>query len=200
MNLTHAWHRFERAVQPRIRRLTAKGTLRSASTLSFHRAGLTQHYKRYTWHRGTTHLSRHGAYSELFCHHCPWQTALTSPMAPMPLDEPTSLKRKATTADLDAPVAKKQAVLHHHRFTWLPTEADRHQVAPLDKPSLDAILERTITLALGAVGFAGAQDGIIEAFRVEVEECTGMPFSGTSDCADSHRYAPPFWRRQAVNA
>lgn len=118
----------------------------------------------------------------------------------MPLNDPMSLKRKATTTDFNAPVAKRPAVLHHHRFVCVPTAADRHQIAPLDKPSVDALLERTIALALGAVGFAGAQDGIIEAFRVEVEECTRMLILGISDCADSHRYAPPLWRRQAVNA
>ena len=121
-------------------------------------------------------------------------------MAPMPLDDPTSLKRKGTTADFDAPVAKRQAVLRHHRFVWVPTEADRQQVAHLDKPSVDALLERTIALALGAVGFAGAQDGIINAFRVEVEECMRMLRSGIIECADFHRYAPPLWPCQAVNA
>ena len=130
----------------------------------------------------------------------PVADSIDTAMAPMPLDNPTTLKRKATTAEFDAPVAKRKAVVHHHQFTWSPTEVDRHQIAPLDKPSVDALLERTLALALGAVGFAGVQDGIIGAFRVEVEECTRMLLSGISDCADSHRYASTFWRRQAVNA
>ena len=97
-------------------------------------------------------------------------------MAPMSFNDVTSLKRNSTTANFDAPAAKKQnrGPLIHHRLNWLPTEAERHQRAPQDGESMDTLLDRAITLALEAVGFAGADPRAIQAFRLEVEECRHM--------------------------
>ncbi|KAG7001388.1 hypothetical protein G7Y79_00032g067410 [Physcia stellaris] len=93
-------------------------------------------------------------------------------MAPMSFNDVTSLKRNSTTANFDAPAAKKQnrGPLIHHKLNWLPTEAERHQSAPQDGESMDTLLERAIILALEAVGFAGADPRAIQAFRLEVEE------------------------------
>ena len=124
-------------------------------------------------------------------------------MAPMPFDTTTmSLKRNATTANFDAPVAKKQnrGPLRHHRTTWRPTQAERDQAAPLAEESVDFLLERTIALALEAVGFAEADPCAIQAFRAEVEECMRIAFIAYCDGANSGRHVPLSGRHQRIYA
>ena len=115
-------------------------------------------------------------------------------MAPLPSNDLTPLKRNSTTANFDAPAAKKQNrdSIRHHRPLWPPTQAIRDQTAPHDGESVDALLERSIVLALEAVGFAGADPRALQAFRLEVEECRRMPVIGYQDRADAHRYASFF--------
>lgn len=122
-------------------------------------------------------------------------------MAPIPSNDMTSLKRNSTTANFDAPAAKKQnrGSIRHHRPFWPPTQAIRDQTAPQDGESVDTLLERSIVLALEAVGFAGADACALQAFRLEVEECRRMAVVGYRDGADARRYASFFGRRQAVH-
>lgn len=93
-------------------------------------------------------------------------------MAPMAIDLP-SLKRTATTADLEPSVAKKQNLGHlrHHRPTW-----DLNRLRKLDPPCLEedsvhSLLTRSIALALNAVGFEAAEPLAIESFGAEAHEC-----------------------------
>ena len=94
-------------------------------------------------------------------------------MTPMPIDDMKFLKRNSTTANLDTPVAKKlnYGPLRHHKPLWLNTQAERDRAAPLDAESFDCLLERSIALALEAVGFADAEPRALESFREATEEC-----------------------------
>ena len=91
----------------------------------------------------------------------------------MAVDEAHSLKRNSTTANLNFPLTKKHHFrsVRHHKLTWVADEAIRHQSPPQDEESVQALLARSITLALEAVGFQGADSTVIEAFRAETEEC-----------------------------
>ena len=91
----------------------------------------------------------------------------------MAVDDAHSLKRNSTTANLDFPPTKRQHFrsVRHHKLTWVADEAIRHQSPPQDEESVQALLARSITLALEAVGFQGADSTVIEAFRAETEEC-----------------------------
>lgn len=96
-------------------------------------------------------------------------------MAPMTVEDIRSQKRNSTTADFDLPPAKKQHLRHvrHHKLTWQPDEAIRRQTSPQDEESAQALLARSIALALEAVGFEGVDPMAIESFRAEAEECAG---------------------------
>ncbi|KAL8789798.1 MAG: hypothetical protein Q9195_006632 [Heterodermia aff. obscurata] len=93
-------------------------------------------------------------------------------MAPIPSNDVAPLKRNSTTANFDAPAAKKQnrGSVRHHRPFGPPTQDIRDQTAPQHGEVVDAVLERSIVLALEAVGFAGADPRALQAFRLEVEE------------------------------
>ena len=94
-------------------------------------------------------------------------------MAPMAIDDLRSEKRNSTTADFDLPSTKKQRSRppRHHKLIWGPTEAIRQQACLQDEESAQALLMRSIALALEAVGFEGADPVAIESFRAETEEC-----------------------------
>ena len=94
-------------------------------------------------------------------------------MAPMAVDYTHSLKRTSSTADFHLPNNKKQHVrpTHHHKLAWVADELIRRQEPPQDEGSVHSLLTRSITLALEAVGFQGADPLAIDSLRLETEEC-----------------------------
>lgn len=100
-------------------------------------------------------------------------------MAPMALDDLPSSKRNSTAAEFDLPPAKRQNFqrIRHHKLTWSPDDDVRRQEYPQDEESVQALLSRSVALALEAVGFDGADPLAIEAFRAEAEECTELMLS-----------------------
>ncbi len=92
----------------------------------------------------------------------------------MTANDVRSQKRNSTTANFDLPPTKKQHFRHgrHHKLTWRPDEAIRRRLPAQDEESAQALLTRSIALALEAVGFQGADSVAIESFRAETEECT----------------------------
>lgn len=97
-------------------------------------------------------------------------------MAPMAIDGHSS-KRTSTTAEFETPVAKKQNFDHvrHHKISWDLSKSLRFETPCQDEEAMQALLTRSITLALDAVGFEAAETTAIESFRINVEECV-IPF------------------------
>lgn len=93
-------------------------------------------------------------------------------MAPMAIDG-HSFKRTSTTARFETPIAKKQNTgsLRHHKTSWDISRSKRLETSCQDDEAIQALLTRSITLALDAVGFGAAEPTAIESFRVNVEEC-----------------------------
>ena len=93
-------------------------------------------------------------------------------MAPMAIDG-HSFKRTSTSADFETPIAKKQNIgsLRHHKASWDLSRSKRRETSCQDDEVIQALLTRSITLALDAVGFEAAEPSAIESFRVHVEEC-----------------------------
>ena len=93
-------------------------------------------------------------------------------MAPIFPDDAHMLKRSSSAAGLDLPQSKKQ--LRHHGLRWrqeLPGPLD----APFqDDEAVQALLTRSIGLALEAVGFESADPVAVESFRALAEECKSM--------------------------
>ncbi|MCJ1468012.1 hypothetical protein MMC07_006638 [Pseudocyphellaria aurata] len=83
-----------------------------------------------------------------------------------------SFKRTSTTAEFETPVAKKQnfGPLRHHKPSWDLSRSGRLETPCQDELAMQALLTRSITLALDAVGFEAAESTAIESFRVSVEE------------------------------
>ncbi len=82
-------------------------------------------------------------------------------------------KRSATQAEFEGPPSKK---LNHkssslHRARWDPQRAHRKKATLQDTEIAQAMLTRSIGLALKAVGFDGAAPEAVESFRLEVETC-----------------------------
>ena len=97
-------------------------------------------------------------------------------MAPMAIDG-HSFKRTSTAANFETPIAKKQNIgsLRHHKPSWDLSRSKRREISCQDDEAIQALLTRSITLALDAVGFEAAEPTAIESFRVNVEECA-IPF------------------------
>lgn len=93
-------------------------------------------------------------------------------MAPMAVDG-RSFKRTSTTAEFENSVAKKQnfGPLRHHKPSWDLSRSGRFETPCQDELAMQAMLTRSITLALDAVGFEAAESTAIESFRANVEEC-----------------------------
>ena len=92
----------------------------------------------------------------------------------MALDNIHPLKRSSSTADFDIPFSKKQQFqsLRLHRPAYPPNQPiDKHSSCQ-DEPSIQALLSRSIGLALETVGFESADPVAVESFRAEAEECT----------------------------
>ena len=97
-------------------------------------------------------------------------------MAPMAIDGHSS-KRTSTTAEFETPVAKKQNIgrSRHHKPSWDPSRSRRLETPYQDEEAMQALLIRSITMALAVVGFEAAEPTAIESFRADVEECA-IPF------------------------
>ena len=101
-------------------------------------------------------------------------------MAPMATTyTPKFLKRPAPPpdsiiADQSAqPALKKfkQSRFRYRRSKYDVQRAYRQDVGIQDEKRVQDMLTRSITLALEAVGFAGAEAEAVETFRIETEEC-----------------------------
>ena len=82
-------------------------------------------------------------------------------------------KRSAPCEPSGLPPFKKQNRGHivHHQAKW---DFQREQLKEpwQDEEAIQSMLTRSIGLALEAVGFEAAAPDAVEAFRVDVEECT----------------------------
>ena len=96
-------------------------------------------------------------------------------MAPMAIyEQHHPLKRTSSQAFFDDPVPKKiKNGLKRHRATFDIQHEYRRDAALQDEEAAEALLTRSIDLALEAVGFEAAQPTALESFRLLTEECTG---------------------------
>lgn len=101
-------------------------------------------------------------------------------MAPMATTyTPKFLKRPAPPADTitaDQPAQPALKKLKQSRFRYRRSKYDiqrahRQDAGIQDEKRVQDMLTRSITLALEAVGFAGAEAEAVETFRIETEEC-----------------------------
>lgn len=95
-------------------------------------------------------------------------------MAPMALEDMHPVKRTSTDAQFDIPFAKKQnrGALRHHKPVWDLQRSTRLAAPGQDEGEIQALLTRSLALALGVAGFDGAEPMAMESFRAAVEECT----------------------------
>lgn len=105
---------------------------------------------------------------------------------------PKFLKRTASQAQFDSPVAKKSAhepplertpikqaplsrsqatTIRFPKLKWDLQRRQRLNGIHLDQRGIQSLLTRSIVLALEAVGFEKAEAEALEAFRDDVEEC-----------------------------
>lgn len=84
------------------------------------------------------------------------------------------LKRTSSSTQFDEPAAKKlsRGPIRHHRPSWDLQREQRHNAIVQDDEAIQAMLIRSIGLALEAVGFEAAAPEAVESFRGDVEECT----------------------------
>ena len=94
-------------------------------------------------------------------------------MAPMAIyEQHHPLKRTSSQALFDDPVPKKiKNGLKRHRAAFDVQHEHRRDAALQDKEAAEALLTRSINLALEAVGFEAAQPTALEGFRLLTEEC-----------------------------
>ncbi len=102
-------------------------------------------------------------------------------MAPMATTyTPKFLKRPAPPPDTLAPVQPEQPALkkikrshfRYRRSKYDVQRAHRQDAGIQDEQRVQDMLTRSITLALEAVGFEGAEAEAVESFRLDTEECT----------------------------
>ena len=94
-------------------------------------------------------------------------------MAPMAICEPYPRKRTASATEFDSPAPKKiqRGQVRHHNATWDLQRDHRRDGVLQNEETADTLLTRSISLALGAVGFEAVGVGALESFRLIVEEC-----------------------------
>ena len=92
----------------------------------------------------------------------------------MTFPDTQSLKRTSSTAQFDEPAAKKlnRGHIKHHKASWDLQREQRYSATALKDGDAQALLTRSIGLALEAVGFEAAAPEAIDSFRGDVEECT----------------------------
>ena len=94
-------------------------------------------------------------------------------MAPMAIyEQQHPLKRTSSQALFDDPVPKKiKNGLKRHKTAFDVQREHRRDAALQDEEAAEALLTRSINLALEAVGFYAAQPTALEGFRLLTEEC-----------------------------
>lgn len=93
-------------------------------------------------------------------------------MAPMAIHEQHPLKRTSSQALFDDPVPKKvKNGLKRHKPAFDVQHEHRHDATLQDREAAEALLIRSINLALKAVGFEAAEPTALEGFRLLTEEC-----------------------------
>jgi len=97
--------------------------------------------------------------------------AMTAAMA---VQHENPLKRTSTAAQFNAPASKKlnRGPIRHRRTSWDLQREQRREAVWQDEVSIQSMLNRSIGLALQAVGFDAAAPEALEAFRNDVETCT----------------------------
>ena len=93
---------------------------------------------------------------------------------------PKFLKRPApsaeppvsTKSEQPAPKKVKRSHFRYPRARYDFQRAQRQDAIIQDEKRVQDMLERSISLALEAVGFGGAEAEALESFRLETEECT----------------------------
>ena len=91
----------------------------------------------------------------------------------MAVDDYRLLKRTSSVAQLNGPVSKKlnRGFIRHHKPTWDLQREQRLNSTVLYDVEVQSLLNRSIALALEAVGFEAATPEAIESFRNDVEKC-----------------------------
>lgn len=90
-------------------------------------------------------------------------------MIPSP---PSTLKRSSPSDfELTPPAKRQDRRKRHHalRYSQLPHQ-DTASISQ-DESIVPTLLSRSVSLALGAVGFKGADPVAVESFRAQAEEC-----------------------------
>ena len=84
-----------------------------------------------------------------------------------------SLKRNAAPSDFALPVAKRthSRFRQHHHLKWSTEDIENSKAFDQDNESAEALLRRSVALALKAVGFEHAEPAAIEALQTDAEEC-----------------------------
>lgn len=91
----------------------------------------------------------------------------------MALEDTHPTKRTSTQANFDIPFAKKRnRGIHHHKSAWDLQRSVRLAAPGPDEENIQALLTRSIALALEVAGFMGAEPMAMESFRAAIEECT----------------------------
>lgn len=92
----------------------------------------------------------------------------------MAVHNPHPLKRTSSIAQFDESVAKKanRGPVRHHKPRWDLQHQQRQNAIIHNEEVVDSMLNRSIGLALEAVGFEAAAPEAFESFRGAVEECT----------------------------
>ena len=121
----------------------------------------------------------------------------------MTLTNGDAQKRTSTAANFSEPIVKRPQVrhVHHHELNWRAHVIEEHQLPSQEQEDVNALLTRSISLALESVGFEGAECLAIESFKAEVEECPA-PFDlkllALKELTDT-RYGPFREKRPSID-
>lgn len=95
-------------------------------------------------------------------------------MSPMATFDTHPLKRTASQAAFDLPLAKKANLsTTHHKANWDLQKHYRRDATLQGGRVAQDLLRRSINLALQAVGFEEGEDGALQSFQSQVEDCMG---------------------------
>ena len=93
-------------------------------------------------------------------------------MAPMMYNEKISHKRSSTDACFDTPKSQKpRLTTRHHKLHWKPVHHQHQSSTSQDDEVISHSLERSIQLALQAVGFEQASALALASFTDHVQAC-----------------------------
>ena len=95
-------------------------------------------------------------------------------MSPMATFETHPLKRTASQAAFDLPLAKKSNLnITHHKAHWDLQKLYRRDATLQGGRVAQDLLRRSLNLALEAVGFEAGENGALQSFQSQVEDCMG---------------------------